>query len=303
MEAFEFNIRQSAGESLVYTLAGIKMQPFLRKAYAHLNLHKMTSDLAICSFSETPTNLSMWAYYASNFSGFVIEYDLEEMFRSYPPAKLAKVHYSTKIPDVNLNDYYRNQEGCNRLAFSLKHENWSHEREWRLFKKQEELLEIPASCISSVYTGPRTRDEHIIRLEESANNIGFSIQSITINGFELKLETYKQKTKYCSAKGKQGFYQNCDQRIPDIAKSLSCSLETIRDACESIRSLEWCEEVVTIGANEACDQLIINSVMIHPSGKHFTTQHKFKCQNGKLENQPMAPEQIQEAISAYQSIS
>ncbi len=279
------------------------MKPFLRKAYAHLNLLKITSDLAICSFSETPTNLSMWAYYASNFSGFVIEYDLEEMFRSYPAAKLAKVYYSKKIPDINLNDYYGSQEGYNRLAFSLKHENWSHEREWRLFKKKEELLEIPASCISSVYTGPRTSKEHIIRLEESAKKIGFSMQNISINGFELKLDTYKQITEYCSITGKQGFYQNCDDRIPDIARSLGCSAAAIIDACESIRRLEWCEEIVAIGANELCNQLIVNSVMTHPSGKHFTTQHKFECQNGKIEKRAMAPEQIQEAIKAYQSIS
>ena len=122
------------------------------------NAKKIMDDYGTCSFSTEKGNKMMWALYADNYKGFVVEFD-DTTFESLNSMLLArisyqKVVYHEKYPnldDINYSFDYRNYEGevekikiCDCLKdektmdklfthlCSYKHNDWCNEKEWRL---------------------------------------------------------------------------------------------------------------------------------------------------------------------------
>jgi hypothetical protein len=136
------------------------------------------SKFGILCLSETADSLVMWAHYAGNHRGFVVQFDEKHPF--FAPSEfdgqslgLTMVEYSPERPVVSystLNSphlYYR--KSC----------EWSYEREWRLIKPlpssstviaREEfpvhLYEVPHEAVKGVILGHAMPHETRVKLFE-----------------------------------------------------------------------------------------------------------------------------------------
>jgi len=100
------------------------------------------------SLTEDNNNLLMWSHYASNHSGFVIEFDTENDFFQSTDNYLFKVMCDNERPSVNTNDFASiivdlvelikknetiSQESYETISYTFRKSlDWLYEREWRL---------------------------------------------------------------------------------------------------------------------------------------------------------------------------
>ncbi len=135
-------------------------------------------------FSQSPTVSPMWAHYANNHSGFVLEFDLIGLQKYFEGNPIWEVSYRD-APHENLKKIlgraaalkkpryaYELQEFVFVESYFTKYEEWSYERECRFvdMKKVVEdvcgnsILFIPIEFITSIIVGPKFPQDN---LEES----------------------------------------------------------------------------------------------------------------------------------------
>ncbi|SIP96357.1 DUF2971 domain-containing protein [Bosea sp. TND4EK4] len=86
----------------------------------------------ICSLTEDPRNVLMWAHYSDQFNGFCVEYDTYALLEVIQSALLVRVRYSDDIPLPSLGgDPFESAKS----VLSSKGSDWAYEREWRLLKR------------------------------------------------------------------------------------------------------------------------------------------------------------------------
>lgn len=105
----------------------------------------------VCCFVEEMF-LPMWAYYANNHLGFCIEYEIERTDHFYKVlyeeerAKISTtisylvkslINDAKKLSDQPSDDTYFWSEIL-KLSFTVKHNSWKHEKEYRLLFPSEE---------------------------------------------------------------------------------------------------------------------------------------------------------------------
>lgn len=125
----------------------------------------LDSKYGILSLSETHDNLLMWAHYADNHRGFVIQFDEthsffhgDEIVHGLP--RLAKVEYNNTRPVLSYSTLESSQ------IFFRKSPAWELEKEVRLIRPLSEaikvsdknpypihLFEIPFEAITGIITG------------------------------------------------------------------------------------------------------------------------------------------------------
>lgn len=136
----------------------------------HLN------TLGILSLSEVPDDLLMWAHYASNHTGFVLEFDDQHTwFWAQRPeggdcGNLRKVSYTDQPSSGYLAELKAHE------VFYTKGKKWEYEREWRIIRPLVEsstspgegvfLFDLPATVITGVIAGLRTSSESLRALDE-----------------------------------------------------------------------------------------------------------------------------------------
>ncbi len=136
----------------------------------HLN------TLGIFSLSEVSDDLLMWAHYAANHSGFVLEFDDgHAWFWAQRPegddcGTLKKVSYADEPSSRYLAELKAHE------VFYTKGKKWEYEREWRVIRPLVEssrsptegvfLFDLPATAITGVIAGLRTSSESLQELQE-----------------------------------------------------------------------------------------------------------------------------------------
>jgi hypothetical protein len=136
----------------------------------HLN------TLGIFSLSEVPDDLLMWAHYAANHTGFVLEFDDgHAWFWAQRPqgddcGVLKKVSYADEPSSRYLAELKAHE------VFYTKGTKWEYEREWRIIRPLAEssmspsegvfLFDVPAPAITGVIAGLRTSSESLQELQK-----------------------------------------------------------------------------------------------------------------------------------------
>ena len=123
----------------------------------------------IACFSETPSSIPMWSYYANNHQGICLKYDVAKLgtdaYESELKQAFCKIHYSDYRPKDLHGEY---------SLLVVKSSQWTHEHEWRLICKTEETY-IPVPCLSAVYLGMRFAYEHfdeiVSAIKQNGNHI------------------------------------------------------------------------------------------------------------------------------------
>ncbi len=125
-------------------------------------------------FSKSPIVSPMWAHYACNHSGFVLEFDLEQLKAHFGNARFNEIVYRD-APDPSLLKYLqmaafrckpRDALFLTRAVFKegyfSKYSEWGYEREFRLVAQPDDIidvsgvkiLEVPKDCVTALIVGP-----------------------------------------------------------------------------------------------------------------------------------------------------
>jgi Protein of unknown function (DUF2971). len=143
-------------------------------------------------FSKSPIVTPMWAHYANNHSGFVLEFDVDELRESFEGIAIRDVMYKDN-PDKKIESHLERfavtmkprhavwlQDAVLVEAYFSKHTAWSYEQECRLVDNGDyvdkssgmQILHIPTSCVSSIIVG-KSASELLIQSSKSlAEKIG-----------------------------------------------------------------------------------------------------------------------------------
>ncbi|HBR21501.1 MAG TPA: DUF2971 domain-containing protein [Nitrospiraceae bacterium] len=133
------------------------------------------SQLPTLCFSNLPDVVPMWAHYARESTGFVIELDEELLVKYYPDARIEDVNYSKSPTIIDADEVKRAytttkprhtywlQSSAFKAAYFTKSKYWSYESERRFVvglnkirkKNGRMILQIPVDCVTAIIAGPR----------------------------------------------------------------------------------------------------------------------------------------------------
>lgn len=177
----------------------IETEPELEHSIIMENINKF---IGILSLTGDPFNKSMWDRYASNGSGYTIEFDESNPFfyrRSNDRlgcGEIKPVTYTDQLIEVELES-----SGFNipyDLLFTKK-KCWSYEKEYRMIRELSmadqikgniHLYKVPYEAVSAIIIGYAATDDLINKIQQSirswpnANNIKIKRVTIGANGLE-----------------------------------------------------------------------------------------------------------------------
>jgi hypothetical protein len=132
-------------------------------------------------FSRSPVVTPMWAHYANNHSGFVVEFDVDSLkanfdamlikditYREAPNPGIAEQLMMAVVTRKPRHAYFLQQTVLSAAYFS-KDVSWSYEQECRLLEQEGRcedvggnlILHIPIQCCSAIIVG-KNADQNAI---------------------------------------------------------------------------------------------------------------------------------------------
>ena len=142
-------------------------------------------------FSKSPIVSPMWAHYAREHTGFVLEFDVEELKLHFANCLIRDVVYKNEA-NKDLEDLLlrvirikkpRYASWLMDMTFSeayfSKYTDWSYEQESRFVDRNKltediegnQILFIPSSCVTSIITGSKfPSKKHDIIFEKAAEH-------------------------------------------------------------------------------------------------------------------------------------
>ncbi len=131
-------------------------------------LQMVGSRMLCLSLSEDFGIPPMWAHYASNNTGFVIEFFTDHWwFKNKSDASKTRLHQVHYVDGI-IDEFFDNPEA----AFGSKTTSWSYEKEWRMYCGPDEiektilaqpdpihLVSFPSELVKSIIIGSRASIE------------------------------------------------------------------------------------------------------------------------------------------------
>lgn len=201
--------------------SGVEAMPALLDTFS-AGLRKPLTEgfnehIGVLSLTEKADNLLMWAHYAQEHTGFVIEFDADNLFfhqrrgESDEFGYLRKVNYSMTRPNVVLTKVTSTE------MFLTKSEDWRYEQEWRMLRPLKDatevrendegesihLYQVPGSCITKVIVGARMNEEkrhNIRRIISNNTELGHvKIFEAVLDEQQFKLNLVELKARESSS--------------------------------------------------------------------------------------------------------
>lgn len=206
-------------------------------------------QLPTTCFSKSPVVVPMWAHYAANHSGFVLEFAVEELKKNFEQALLGDIEYKDKAdPEISKRLYQyagtrkpRHAVFVQQIAFSeayfSKQTAWQYENECRLVLEDINRIEsvngsmilyIPLECATSIIVGKNAPKELVRASKEFANDNG-------LNWFELRIGR-SQLTPYLNSEVGRVFQFNGEAIVAadEICESCGEPIAVEKEQCA------WC---------------------------------------------------------------
>jgi hypothetical protein len=182
----------------------------LENAINHGHLGQEAADnVGICSLTMEPLNLLMWAHYAQNHTGFVVEFEIP--VEGFYPADYVKylewlipqvVEYEWEKPIVKFGD---DQDTKMKKQFLVKGKDWQYEEEHRVidFIRKSGIHKYDRSTIlKSVIAGIKIDPKNYDKLKNTVSDL---------KSKGLKIELFQAKR----IKGEYGVYV---EERPDLKR-------------------------------------------------------------------------------------
>lgn len=178
---------------LLETLKGYSSE--VKKQYYKL-LDKF-KNIGVYSLSKNNDNELLWAYYASGYTGFAIEYDIDILKESLNHNAYFQfvfdfdVDYVERIPQVDISLLHdKNPNLMLKTFLGSKSLSWEHEDEYRLIFDGNGLFDIDYRAITGIYFGYRMH-------EDEEDFIMDKLKGRRLNYYKMELieHSYKFKPK------------------------------------------------------------------------------------------------------------
>lgn len=127
--------------------------------------------IAVCCFSDTPSNTLMWSHYANGHEGICLVYDTKHLVLS-GQFQLIEVEYYDDLPKwdhiskrlrLGASDEFNTQ--YDNTLYGSKLKDWSYEQEHRLISHKKGKNTIPKTSLSGVVFGAKMPNERKRELE------------------------------------------------------------------------------------------------------------------------------------------
>lgn len=172
--------------------------------FYYTHIHSGLSNIGVLSLSSTKDNPVMWAHYANNHKGIVIEFDKENWFfnsKKLPEYSdvihyLEAVKYKDERKSINSNNYWKDKD-----TYLVKSKDWQYEKEYRMticaevdVKYKDGIgIKFSTELIKSVYIGSKAEQEIIDYLKTMQKQEEW--KHLKIYKFEIDKEEYKLNSK------------------------------------------------------------------------------------------------------------
>jgi len=116
-------------------------------------------EIGVYCLSKDFLNEQLWAYYASSYSGYCVEYDLDKLIdkeQNFDFQYQFEIDYKDNIPTLGIDDMINLQEGFIKKMFATKKSAWRHEEEIRLIFDKFGMKKFHPSAITGIYFGAKT---------------------------------------------------------------------------------------------------------------------------------------------------
>ena len=169
---------------------------------------KLGEKVGIECFTQSPTDILMWSYYADKHQGVCVEYDFSKLFSSCSNAFLFPVRYSENRPLLDLLNMYdpvTKQVYKGKMSETFpdivkswitKSKEWEREKEWRLIafpieNDSERLVKLP--IISRIITGINISDENYQIVSNIAKEKGVPIYRTRLKNDQYKIQIIEEE--------------------------------------------------------------------------------------------------------------
>lgn len=158
-----------AKRSEIIATTGALTKPITKQLHELMDEH-----LGAACFSEVPDSLLMWAHYAADHAGFVVEFDSHHTYFHGSRTdhdefrRLRRVCYR----DTRPGEPFAELDGTR--MFLVKSGHWAYEREWRIFRALSDadmvlpghpfgvhLFSFPRETVKSIIIGARATEQTI----------------------------------------------------------------------------------------------------------------------------------------------
>jgi hypothetical protein len=195
-------------------------------------------------FSRSPAVIPMWAHYAENHKGFVLEISEECLAEATPKACFGDVDYKDAPSDdlaemlhraFKIGKYrytYLLNRGVHSAAYFTKLSCWVYEQERRMIVPEENtrevsgliLLDTPSKCVTSIIVGSKATKETKQTLARKAEELG-------CNYYEIRIGKSSAKPYFVDNEGHPYTFDNvispceqyCETCVEPIAAGTQCS--------------------------------------------------------------------------------
>jgi hypothetical protein len=200
-------------------------------------------------FSRSPIVIPMWAHYAYNHNGFVIEFSEQSIREEFEEARFENVEYEDgpthdfselvgRVLHIGKPRYtYFLRGAVVNAAYFTKATCWAYEQERRMVVGNGDvsvsgdlmLMSIPGTCVSSITSGARATAETKARLEEIA-------QRLSVEYYELRIGRTSAVPYFVDRRGKSHSFTDAEiSACKNFCASCSEPIEESEEECI------WCQ--------------------------------------------------------------
>jgi hypothetical protein len=171
-------------------------------------VQQLNGLIGIFCLSKKNDSLLMWAHYADNYAGAVVEFDgSHEIFSDQ-----IDVEYKPLRPKKHISTYVAAHEPIPVLELCVKSDQWEYEREVRVVRclsgcekvGQDKrgfpiyIQRIPDACIKSIILGERTPgvEQGEIYARVMDTDIGLLLAAVDHAGYKFRHERIKYNVPY-----------------------------------------------------------------------------------------------------------
>lgn len=206
-------------------------------------------QLPTTCFSLSPVIIPMWAHYAQNNMGFVIELSEEKLIKAFPESSFDDIDYLDAPKEDLVHFLYRAygtrkprhtyflQSAVLRAAYYSKSSCWSYEQERRMIVRDPEtrnigpltLIDVPNECITSIICGSRASEQTKQTLLEKAKGIDCQY-------LELRIGRSSATPYFVDADGQSQSFSG-SEIVPNLQHCKECK----EPLAQAIKHCSWCQ--------------------------------------------------------------
>ena len=197
-------------------------------------------QLPTLCFSNLPDVVPMWAHYARESTGFVIELDESLLISYFPDERIDDVNYSETETIIEVGEVIRAytttkprhtywlQSSAFNAAYFTKSKYWSYESERRLVVEKNKvkqkdglmILQIPIDCVSAIIAGPRIDRKLEKQIRRFCTNINTQF-------YKMELGRSSMRPFFINANNRSYLFN--DQQLTEARQFCDDCMEPIND--------------------------------------------------------------------------